>query len=104
MAGQRGRKAGFVMSDEHRAKIQNSFILSRLIRHVEGKIELSATQVTAGLGLLRKIMPDLAAVAHSGTVDVQSAKAMTDDELAAIAALASGTRAIAPPSDTSELN
>jgi hypothetical protein len=47
------------MSDEHRVKIQNSNILNALIEHVEGKREMSSTQVTAGVALLKKIMPDL---------------------------------------------
>ncbi len=47
------------MGAEHRSKIGNSRILSRLIGHVEGTDELSATQVTAGLGLLKKVMPDM---------------------------------------------
>jgi hypothetical protein len=55
----RGRKPGFVMSDEHRVKIQNSNILNALIEHVQGQREMSATQVSAGLGLLKKVMPDL---------------------------------------------
>jgi hypothetical protein len=54
------------MSEEHRVKIQNSNILNALMEHVEGKREMSATQVSAGLGLLRKIMPDLAATTISG--------------------------------------
>ena len=48
------------MSEEHRIKIKNSNILNALIEHVEGAREMSATQVSAGLGLLRKVMPDLA--------------------------------------------
>ena len=55
----RGRKPGFHMSDEHRVKIQNSNILNALIEHVNGVREMSATQVSAGLGLLRKVLPDL---------------------------------------------
>ena len=47
------------MSEEHRVKIQNSNILNALIEHVVGDREMSSTQVSAGLGLLRKIMPDL---------------------------------------------
>lgn len=62
----RGRTSGFVMSDEHRTKIANSQILKCLIEHTEGKREMSATQVTAGLGLLKKVMPDLANVEVSG--------------------------------------
>jgi hypothetical protein len=54
------------MSDAHRVKIQNSNILNALVEHVEGKREMSATQVTAGVALLRKIMPDLQAVEFSG--------------------------------------
>lgn len=57
------------MSDEHRVKIQNSNILNALIEHVEGKREMSASQVTAGIALLRKVMPDLASVEHSGEVE-----------------------------------
>lgn len=65
----RGRKPGFVMSNEHRVKIQNSNILNALIEHVEGTREMSATQVTAGLGLLRKALPDLSTVTHQGDED-----------------------------------
>lgn len=55
----RGRQPGFKMPDEHRGKIANSNILKALIEHVEGKREMSSTQVTAGLGLLKKALPDL---------------------------------------------
>ncbi|WP_198164374.1 hypothetical protein, partial [Bradyrhizobium jicamae] len=51
---------------EHRVKIQNSNILNALIEHVQGEREMSATQVSAGLGLLKKVMPDLAATTISG--------------------------------------
>lgn len=57
----RGRKPGFKMPDGHRVKIQNSNILNALIEHVEGKREMSSTQVTAGLGLLKKVLPDMTA-------------------------------------------
>ena len=55
----RGRRPGFKMPEEHRAKIANSNILNALIEHVEGRREMSSTQVTAALGLLRKCLPDL---------------------------------------------
>lgn len=54
------------MTDEHRGKIKNSNILNALIEHVEGAREMSATQVSAGLGLLRKVMPDLASTTITG--------------------------------------
>ena len=62
----RGRKPGFKLTEEHRAKIQNSSILNALIEHAEGRREMSSTQVTAGMGLLRKVMPDLSSSTHSG--------------------------------------
>lgn len=82
---QRGRKPGFVMSDEHRTKIANSQILKALVEHVEGKREMSASQVSAGLGLLRKVMPDLTAVEMSGEVAVTndvSEKPLSEQEWA----------------------
>lgn len=86
MGAKRGRRPGFTMSDEHRVKIQNSNILRALIEHVEGIRDMSASQVTAGLGLLKKVMPDLSAIEHSGEISGRSASEMTDDELAALAA------------------
>lgn len=54
------------MSPEHRVKIANSNILNALIEHVTQDRVMSATQVSAGLGLLRKVMPDLASTQVSG--------------------------------------
>lgn len=65
----RGRTAGFRMGDEHRNKIGKSNILRRLIGHAEGTVEMTATQVTAGLALLRKVLPDLAMIEVSGEVE-----------------------------------
>ena len=65
----RGRKPGFRMTDEHRVKIQNSNILNALIEHVQGDREMSATQVSAGLGLLKKCLPDLTNVTLAGDAD-----------------------------------
>lgn len=62
----RGRQPGFRMSDEHRVKIQNSNILNALIEHAVGKRKMSQTQVTAGLGLLKKVLPDLSSMALTG--------------------------------------
>ena len=65
----KGRRPGFRMSDEHRVKIQNSNILNALIEHVDGKREMSGTQVQAGLGLLKKCLPDLQSHTISGDPD-----------------------------------
>ena len=72
----RGRKPGFVMSDEHRSKISNSRILDKLLDHVEGKSEMSSTQINAARILLSKVLPDLSSVAltdadHSGPAKLE---------------------------------
>lgn len=56
------------MPDEHRSKIKITQILNYLQEHMAGTRELSATQVNAANILLRKVMPDLAAIEHSGEV------------------------------------
>jgi hypothetical protein len=92
------------MPESHRVKIQNSNILNALIEHVEGVREMSSSQVTAGLGLLRKVLPDLAAAAESDAHgQLRSIKAMTDEELESIAASSSAGASTETPSP-SQLN
>lgn len=56
-------------SDMVRDKIRASQLVNRLEDHVLGEAELSATQVTAALGLLRKCVPDLSAQTVGGDED-----------------------------------
>lgn len=72
-------------SDQTRARIQTSMIVNRLTDHIRGEVELSSTQVTAALGLLKKAIPDLAAVQHSGELMVRNPAEVPDNELAHIA-------------------
>lgn len=65
-AGRPKGSGGVKLTEAHRAKIQKSNILNALIEHAEGRREMSATQVTAGLGLLKKALPDLATVTLQG--------------------------------------
>ncbi len=74
----RGRRPGFKMPEEHRAKIANSNILNALIEHVEGRREMSATQVSAALGLLRKCLPDLSQTDVNATVEHRSVMRMPE--------------------------
>lgn len=67
MAAKKG--PAFAMSNEHRVKIQNSNILNALIEHASGEREMTSTQVTAGLGLLRKVLPDLTSTTLEGNAD-----------------------------------
>lgn len=56
-------------SDKTRERIKASMLLNRLEKFVEGEVELSPAQVTAALGLLKKVVPDLQAVTLDGNVD-----------------------------------
>jgi hypothetical protein len=85
-----GRKPGFKMTDDHRTKIANSQVLNRLISHVTGKPILEASQVTAAVALLKKVMPDLQSVESKSEVSVRnvvrlpSPKANVDEWLSGI--------------------
>ena len=61
-----GRPMGRLHQEDVRAKIQTSQLVNRLTDHVFGRVELSASQVTAAMGLIKKVLPDLAAVQHTG--------------------------------------
>lgn len=63
------RQAGTVnLTDQHRDKIIKANILTRLTMHANGKVDMKPTEVTAAIALLKKVLPDLAAVQHSGEV------------------------------------
>ncbi len=72
--------------EEVRQKIRTSQLVNRLNSFVNGEIELSPHQVTAALGLIRKTMPDLSAMAHSGSIETTKPEELSDDRLAHIAA------------------
>jgi predicted regulator of amino acid metabolism with ACT domain len=55
-------------AEKVRARIRAGGIAKRLEGHVLGKIEMTASQVTAALGLLRKVVPDVAHIEHSGEI------------------------------------
>lgn len=56
-----------------RKKIQASQILNRLIQCAEGDLPLTPTQATVGLGLVKKVLPDLQENENknSGTITVK---------------------------------
>ena len=51
-----------------RQKIKVGLLVKRLQDHTHGIVEMSQTQVRAAEILLRKAIPDLAAIEHSGDV------------------------------------
>lgn len=44
---------------ELRENIRSGMLISRLQNHVDGKLKMQPSQVTAALGLLKKVIPDL---------------------------------------------
>jgi hypothetical protein len=52
-----------------REKIQTEKLINSLQNHVYGLEEMRPSQVTAALGLLKKSVPDLSSVEHSGDAD-----------------------------------
>ena len=53
-------------NDNWRDKIRVGVIVDRFLKHFNGKIELSSTQIKAGQAILNKLVPDLKSVEHSG--------------------------------------
>ena len=80
----RGGSVDKAWEDTVRLKIQNSKIVNRLISYVIGEITLEPAQVTAGLGLLKKALPDLTTIDATITGEVTnyvlSDKPMSEDE------------------------
>lgn len=72
MAGNKpGPAKGTVrLTNMHREKIAKSQILQRLIGHAEGSLpadqEMSQSQVTAAIALLKKVLPDMTEHNHKG--------------------------------------
>ena len=82
----RGRKPGYKHTDIVRERIRISMIVNRLHKHIAGELELSPTQIRAAEILLKKKLPDLSSVEHSGAVEHRHVEEMTDAELLTIAA------------------
>ena len=55
--------------DMVREKIRASQLVNRLENHVFGEVDLSSSQVTAALGLLKKCVPDLKSSDDTLTVE-----------------------------------
>ena len=71
-----------------RARITGSKIITRVIKHVEGEIEMTPAQVASARILLGKVLPDVRSIevdinAQLKTVSYQR---LTDEQLMAIAA------------------
>jgi hypothetical protein len=87
--------------DRVRQKIRVSMLINHLQNHVLGKIKMTATQLQAASILLRKSIPDLMVMAHSGSIDMKRPDELSDDALEHIAR-GGGTRDIGPQTSVPE--
>lgn len=69
MAGKRGVRLNPDHDERTRAKIQTSQIINRLTSLVNGKIDMTAQQVSAAKILLGKTLPDLSSVQMDANVN-----------------------------------
>lgn len=96
-----GRPKGIWTPEIVRGRIKTGLLAQRLQNHGLGKVEMTPTQVTAALGLLRKTLPDLSQTdlnieGELGISDI-SDKPLSADEWAA-----SAQDYLAPPSGTAK--
>jgi hypothetical protein len=56
-------------TDVVRRRIRATQLMRRLAKHALGKLDMTVTQIKAAEILLRKVVPDLKAVEHTGTVN-----------------------------------
>ncbi len=98
MSGQKGMHERFSRSPTYaeavRARIRAGGIVKRLENHVLGRVEMTSSQVTAALGLLRKSVPDLSAIEHTGKDGSPLLPEMSDKEVARRYAFLLATAAI----------
>ena len=84
-----------------RQRIKTSMLINRLQQQALGELELEPGQQRAIEILLRKTLPDLLGVAHSGALELTKPEELTD---VALANIASGrrSRAIEAPGSEEE--
>jgi len=64
------------LHEKWRAKIKASMLLNRLRDHALGKVEMTPTQVRAAEILLKKSLPDLQSIEHSGGITMMHEQAL----------------------------
>lgn len=70
-------------TDISRERLRGTKVMEKLVAHVCDGEEMSKSQVTAAIALLKKILPDLTAVELSGTIghrSVVSSEPLTDEQ------------------------
>lgn len=69
MAATKARSRKIMHDEDTRQRIQAALIINRLTDCLNGKVELSAQQVTCGKTLLAKVLPDLQSTTLKGDRD-----------------------------------
>lgn len=82
------KRNGGKLTEKTRERIRVSMLLNRLTDHIEGKVELSQSQVRAIEILLRKTLPDLQSTEMHGsltaeqpTININLAKPSIDQDV-----------------------
>jgi hypothetical protein len=81
------RKRKVALTDDWKENIRASMIMNRLVKHVEGEVDMTPTQINAAKIVLGKILPDLARSELTGqdgapiTVAAIDMKGLSDAEL-----------------------
>ena len=88
-----GRKKGYKHAVVTRQRIKAGNLMHALYRCAMGEIEMSPAQISAATTFLRKVIPDLRSVEHSGEIKHRHVEEMSDEELIAIIARSGRERA-----------
>lgn len=94
-----GKRVGVYLDEQWRENIEAGKLLKRLRDHAQGNCEMKSTQIKAAEILLRKVLPDLAAVQMTATVEHRTVAELPTDELVRIAGIAApvgGAGTVAP--------
>ena len=68
-----------------RDRITGSKIITRLIKHVMGEIELTPAQVASARILMGKVLPDLKSTEVKGRIEAMTTHRLSDNQLMLIA-------------------
>jgi len=72
------RNNRIVCDENTRKKIKAGMLIKKLTDHVVDGVEMTATQVTAALGLLKKSLPDLKQIEVEGQIDSRTTLIVKD--------------------------
>ena len=90
--------------DVVRQRIKTALIVRALSDHVLNGTEMAPSRVTAGLGLLKKVVPDLSAIEHKDSQELHASDLSTDELARRISALEGAISTQTSQSEPTELH